>query len=114
MLLRLRQSGARYFLPYALQQRSHALKGLDRLEEATTSLKEALQTAEEIENRVLQWRILAELGQAESAEEIVGFISDNITDPELRETFLDHARIEIERSGRTASGSDRSVPVEEA
>ena len=114
LLLRLRQSGARYFLPYALQQRSHALKGLDRLEEATTSLKEALQTAEEIENRVLQWRILAELGQAESAEEIVGFISDNITDPELRETFLDHARIEIERSGRTASGSDRSVPVEEA
>jgi hypothetical protein len=114
LLLKLRNSGARYFLPYVLQLKSHALKETGRSEEAEVALKGALQAAEDIENRIDRWRILAELGETEAAEEIVRFISDNISDAELRETFLAHARIEIERSGRMASHSSPSVPAGEA
>jgi hypothetical protein len=49
----------------------------------------------ETENRILQWQILAELGERGAAEEIVHFISDNISDSELRETFLARARSTI-------------------
>jgi tetratricopeptide (TPR) repeat protein len=89
LALRLRESGLRYFLPYALRLKSQALEGAGRADEARASLKEALESAQEIENRILSWRILAELGEPEAAGEIVSFISDHIADSELRQTFLD-------------------------
>lgn len=95
LLLRLRKSEARFFVPYALQLKSHALKGLGRAEEAQAALEEALEAAEGIENRMVMWQLLAELGEAEAAEEIVSFISDNISDSELRETYLAHSRFTI-------------------
>jgi hypothetical protein len=114
LLLRLQQSGTRYFLPYALQLKSQALAGLDQVEEARVTSEDALNKAREIENRILSWRILAEMGEADAAWEIVRFISNNISDTELRETFLDHARIESGRSGGMASHSGQSITAEDA
>ena len=97
LLLGLQDSGTRFFLPYALHLQSRALKGVGRAEEARASLEEALKTAEGIEHRIIQWQILTELGEVESAKEIVNNILDNIPDSELRETFRSHSRFIIEQ-----------------
>jgi tetratricopeptide (TPR) repeat protein len=88
LVLRLRKSDLGYFLPYALHLRSRALQATGRTSEARECLKQALEATVVIENRILQWQILVELGEVAAAEEIVQFIAGNISDPELRETFI--------------------------
>jgi tetratricopeptide (TPR) repeat protein len=95
---RLQASGLGYFLPYALHLKSQVLEGLGRADEARASLKQALETAEAIQNRILRWRILAELGEQEAAGEIASFISGHISDSELRQTFLAHSGSTIGQS----------------
>jgi class 3 adenylate cyclase/tetratricopeptide (TPR) repeat protein len=95
LVLRLRESGVRYFLPYALHLKSRTLKAMGRAGDARETLEKALETSVETENRIVQWQILGELGEGEAAEEIVHFISDNISDSELRVTFQTYARSTI-------------------
>lgn len=97
LLSKLRDSGTRYFLPDALHLQSTLLNEIGQVDEARKTLEEARRTAEAFEDRIVLWRILAELGETEAAEKIVALIADNIADIDLRQTFLAFARKSLAR-----------------
>jgi hypothetical protein len=87
LLQRLEAGNVRYFLPYALHLQAHIFGKQGREAEARAGLLAARAAAESIGNRILLWQILAELGETDAAGEIVRFISEHISDEELREGF---------------------------
>ena len=97
LLRKLRDSGARYFLPDALLLQYISLNRQGKGDEARASLEEARETAEAFNDRILLWQILAELGEKEAAEQVVAFIAGNISDSELHQTFQDYATHKIEQ-----------------
>ena len=97
LLGKMKGSGARYFLPDALILKGSYLQMLGETEEARKVLQKARAVAEEIESRITLWRILADLGEAKAAREIVASIEGNISDAALRETFHIYAKSIIER-----------------
>lgn len=96
LLGKIRDSGAHYFLPDALYLKAKFLLDEARDDEAIQTLREARAAAQEIGSRIILWRILADLGEAEAAHAEVDFIAGNITDGELRKTFVAHAKSIIE------------------
>lgn len=87
MLRRMRDAGIRYFLPYVLHLRAQVLREQGRPDETRACLEDARLAAEAIGNRILLWRILAELGETEAAWETVRYIAGQISEPELRAEF---------------------------
>ncbi len=98
---KLRDSGARYFLPDALYLKATYLHEIGETKEARDVLLEARVTAEEIESKITLWRILADLDEVEDAREVVGSIAATISDAALHETFMNHSKPFIEREGHT-------------
>ncbi len=87
LIERLEAGNIRYYLPYARYQQAQIMQKLGRPEEARAGLQAARAAAEAIGNRILLWQILAELGEREAAEELVRFISEHISEEELRVGF---------------------------
>jgi rRNA processing protein Krr1/Pno1 len=98
---KLKDSGTRYFLPDALYLKATYLRELSETKEARKVLQEARAVAEEIESRIILWKILGDLGEAKEASEIVESIAGNISDAALRETFRNYSKSIIEREQRS-------------
>jgi tetratricopeptide (TPR) repeat protein len=92
LLSKMKVSSSRYFLPDALYLKAKYLHELGETEEAQKVLREARAVAEEIGSRIILWKILADLGEAKAAQEIVESIAGNISDTALRETFQNHSK----------------------
>ncbi|MCP4540313.1 MAG: hypothetical protein GY832_24505 [Chloroflexi bacterium] len=102
LLADLRQWGMQSQIPRALYLQGRALLGLGQDKTARKRLLEARTIAEEIGSRRILWQVLtllAQIAQAHGqdekarqlwaqAREIVEFMADNISDPELRALFL--------------------------
>ena len=91
-------------IPFALYLRGKAQSGLGNHGQARKSFYKALAAAEDNQLHSIQWRILHNLSQYEDnsytalnlhqrAQETIEFIATNISDPELRTTFLSQAEI---------------------
>jgi tetratricopeptide (TPR) repeat protein len=101
----LNQFGMRAYIPEALYLRGQILKGMGQVEAAHKAMLEAQAEAEAIGSRRMLWQILFALSRLESnpiqakylgqqAREIVQFIADNISNAELRASFLGSAEIQ--------------------
>ncbi|MGW8227195.1 MAG: ATP-binding protein, partial [Anaerolineales bacterium] len=97
LLDKMRASGTRLFLPDALFLKASYLQQIGEVDEAKKTLQEARAAAEEIESRIVLWQILAELGEAKAARQVVESIMENISDERLRDTFLNYSESIIEK-----------------
>ena len=93
------EMGLRAPLPDCLLEKAHALLALNRVEEARTSLNEALQSSRELGSRRVLWQIFAELAEItpdaneaarlrQEAAAVVAYLADHTPTPELRASFL--------------------------
>jgi class 3 adenylate cyclase/tetratricopeptide (TPR) repeat protein len=98
LLSKMKASRSRYFLPDALYLKAKYLHELGDTDAARKVLQEARSAAEEIDSRIILWRILADFGEVKAAREIVEFIAGNISDAGLHETFQNYSKSVIERS----------------
>jgi hypothetical protein len=111
---RLDQARARFYLPDAYLLKARWLSGEGRLDEATAAFEAARGAAEELESRVILWRILANharlmdaRGEVEKAENlrgqarrVVAWIGEHISDTELRGSFAQLAAVELSPVGK--------------
>jgi len=98
----LRGGHIRLWLPDALELKARALRALGEAGPARQSLDEARQEAESLGSRRILWRILADLSEmereaghpaeadalAKRAAQIVSYIAEHISAPDLRQSFL--------------------------
>ena len=103
------KSGTRFFFPQALRLKASLLEREDKWREANQVLREAQQKAEEIGMKMELWRILARMARVErhlgntqeaerlgdSALQVVEQVLDNISDPDLADTFKSLANQQI-------------------
>lgn len=105
LLVFLNQFGLRAYIPEALYLRGQSLAGLGQTEAAHNTLLEARAEAEAIGSRRMLWQILFALSQLETdsteakrlcqqAQEIVEYIAANLSNPELRASFLGLAEVQ--------------------
>lgn len=99
LLATLNQFGLRIFIPEALYLRGQTLGAMGQTEAAREALLQARAEAEAIGSRRMLWQILFALSQLEmnpaeatqwheQAQEIVASIAANVSDPDLRTSFL--------------------------
>ncbi|MBE7556995.1 MAG: AAA family ATPase [Anaerolineales bacterium] len=99
LLATLNQFGLRIFIPEALYLRGQTLVAMGQTEAARETLLEAQAEAEALGSRRMLWQILFALSQLErdlakatqwrrQAQEIVAYIIANVSDPDLRTSFL--------------------------
>jgi tetratricopeptide (TPR) repeat protein len=99
LLTTLNQFGMGAFIPEARYLRGQILAAMGQTEAAWATLLEARAEAEAIGSRRMLWQILFALSQLETdpaeatqwrqqAQEIVAYIAANVSDPELRTSFL--------------------------
>jgi DNA-binding SARP family transcriptional activator/tetratricopeptide (TPR) repeat protein len=99
LLATLNQFGLRIFIPEALYLRGQTLVAMGQTEAARGTLLQAQAEAEALGSRRMLWKILFALSQLETdpaeaaqwrqqAQEIVAYIAANVSDPELRASFL--------------------------
>ncbi len=102
---KLRQFGARAYIPHALYLQARALLALNQDKAACDLLQEARAEAEAIGTRRTLWSILFALSQLQTnptdaqrlrrqAQEIIQSIADHIGNPELRASFLNLPHIQ--------------------
>jgi hypothetical protein len=98
----LRGGNIRFWLPDALELKARALRALGEAGPARQSLDEARQEAESLGSRRILWRILADLSEmereaghpadadalAKRAAQVVSYIAEHISAPDLRQSFL--------------------------
>jgi hypothetical protein len=105
LLAQLRQSGVRSQIPKVLYLQGQACLGLGQVETARERLSQARAEAETIGSRRMLWQILFALSRLETdptqanrlrqqGQELVETIAGNISDPDLRASFLDLATID--------------------
>ncbi|MCI0529849.1 MAG: hypothetical protein L0Y56_20595 [Nitrospira sp.] len=105
VLANFRQFGLRAYIPEALCLRGQILGGMGQTGAARKTLLEAQAEAEAIGSHRMLWQILFALSQLETnppeakhlhqqAQEIVEFIAGNISNAELRASFLDSAEVQ--------------------
>jgi len=105
-----RQNGVRHFLPEALLIQGRALGAMDKLNQAGDVLQDARLTAEEIGQRRVLWRILAEMAEIEDrrgngdtagtylyqARHVIDYIVEH-SGSELRSSFLSMPEVQAIR-----------------
>jgi tetratricopeptide (TPR) repeat protein len=105
LLATLNQAGMRAYMLEVLYLRGQILRAMGQTEAARKTLLEAQAEAEAIGSRRMLWQILSALSQLETdpteaerlhkqAQEIVAYIADNISEPELRASFLDLPQVQ--------------------
>jgi tetratricopeptide (TPR) repeat protein len=105
-LATLRETGMQAFIPNTLYLQGQALQALGRERAAHGRLVEARTEAEAIGSRRTLWPILFTLSQLETdpteadrlrqgAQEIVEYIADHVSGPELRALFLNSPRVQV-------------------
>jgi predicted ATPase/class 3 adenylate cyclase len=105
LLTKLRQFGAKAFMPDALYLQGRAYEELEQGQSARKCLQEARANAENIGSRRMLWPILFSLSQLEAdsvkaahirqqAQEIIHYISGNIDVTDLRTTFLNQPLVQ--------------------
>ncbi|HXV43608.1 MAG TPA: tetratricopeptide repeat protein, partial [Anaerolineae bacterium] len=106
LLATLNQAGMRAHMLEVLYLRGQILGAMGQTEEAYKTLLEAQAQAEAIGSRRMLWQILFALSQLETdptkakqwrkqAQEIVADIADNISEPELRASFLGLPQVQM-------------------
>jgi tetratricopeptide (TPR) repeat protein len=106
LLASLNQFGLRSFISDVLYLRGQILGEMGQIEAARNTLLEARLEAEAIGSRRMLWQILFALSQLETdptkakqwrkhAQEIVTDIADNISEPELRASFLGLPQVQM-------------------
>jgi tetratricopeptide (TPR) repeat protein len=105
LLATLNQAGMRAYMLEVLYLRGQILRAMGQTEAARKTLLEAQAEAEAIGSRRMLWQILFALSQLETdpteaerlheqAQEIVAYIAHNISEPELRASFLDLPQVQ--------------------
>lgn len=116
LLAALNQLGLRIFIPEALYLRGQTLVAMGQTEAARETLLQAQAEAEAMGSRRMLWQILLALSQLETdpaevkqwrrqAQEIVTSIAANVSDPDLRTSFLKLPQVQevLGRSGEQAA-----------
>lgn len=99
------KSKIKLLVPDLLNQKARALIGLGQLKEAYPLLQSARTMAMKQDSRRILWAILSDLAELETdsaavekyrqeAEEIVSYIAEHISDPQLRKSFLSLPRVQ--------------------
>ena len=103
----LRHDNIRPFLVDVLYLKAQALLGMSNIEEGYHVLLDAKAIAEDINSRWMLWQILDEMAEVEikrgnfseaqklrqHAKELIDYITDHITEPELRMSFHDLPKV---------------------
>jgi tetratricopeptide (TPR) repeat protein len=100
----LRHYGMNCFLPETICLLGSALAAMNQLDQALSTLEEGLQDARYIGSRWAEWQLLVALADLKGGEqatlwrtkalESVTFITENVGDPELRQSFLNRPDIQ--------------------